>query len=457
MSACFPILPGTRGRVNRFVILALFIVTFFRSLDVLSAQGIETASDGFPSTVLGQFARSWLTAFNAGDSVSLRSSQADLVPGIVVPGVSVRARTGPLTNVRVLQSSPQHIEFLVKDSATGADRFGLIIVRRNDPARIVYFMLVPPRPGKAINELFMSRSELDSAVRGVGEALRRYYVAPQMGNLLADSLQRRVQRGDYTHIASGRYLAERLTSELPEMSGDRHLRVDFSVPVLPADFYAPPTASERDRKRRQWEQGNCAFVRVERMEGNIGYLKLNGFAPLELCIPTADAAMAFIKGTDGLIIDLRENNGGDQALVTYLASYFFAPHTLLGVRWLRESNAQDSAWTQMVSGPPYGQERPVYVLTSTRTFSAGEAMAFVLQQQHRATIVGETTGGGAHESWPRRVTDHIFAVIPGARFTEAVSLSDWEGRGVQPEIHTPAVEALEEARRQLEMHKGRKP
>ena len=62
-------------------------------------------------------------------------------------------------------------------------------------------------------------------------------------------------------------------------------------------------------------------------------------------------------------------------------------------------------------------------------------------------MVGEVAPGGAHQSWPRRVTDHFYVNVPGARMTSPVSGTDCEGRGVQPDVRVPDAEALDVARR----------
>uniref|UniRef100_UPI00196A694F S41 family peptidase n=1 Tax=Aquisphaera insulae TaxID=2712864 RepID=UPI00196A694F len=84
----------------------------------------------------------------------------------------------------------------------------------------------------------------------------------------------------------------------------------------------------------------------------------------------------------------------------------------------------------------------LYILTSSRTFSAPESLAFDLQALGRATIVGETTGGGAHGTTPHRIADHFRASIPFSRSINPVTKTDWEGVGVKPDVAVPADQAL---------------
>jgi C-terminal processing protease CtpA/Prc len=156
--------------------------------------------------------------------------------------------------------------------------------------------------------------------------------------------------------------------------------------------------------------------------------------------------MAFLARTKALIIDLRENHGGDPATVALLLSYLFGPEPvhLNDIYW-RPDNSTGQYWTQpFVVGRRYGGD--VYVLTSGKTFSAGEELAYDLQSQRRATIVGEVTRGGAHPITIHRIDDHFMAMIPSGRAINPVTHTDWEGVGVKPEVVVPAAEALEKAR-----------
>jgi C-terminal processing protease CtpA/Prc len=86
--------------------------------------------------------------------------------------------------------------------------------------------------------------------------------------------------------------------------------------------------------------------------------------------------------------------------------------------------------------------KEVYVLTSKRTFSGAEEFTYNLKNLKRATIVGETTGGGAHPGGTRRVTDHFAVWVPSGRAINPITKTNWEGTGVTPDIAVPADQAL---------------
>jgi C-terminal processing protease CtpA/Prc len=87
------------------------------------------------------------------------------------------------------------------------------------------------------------------------------------------------------------------------------------------------------------------------------------------------------------------------------------------------------------------------VLTSKGTFSGAEEFAFDLKNQKRATIVGETTGGGAHPVSGHPIGDYFMVAIPFAKSLDPVTKTNWEGTGVEPDIKVTADDALATAER----------
>ena len=100
----------------------------------------------------------------------------------------------------------------------------------------------------------------------------------------------------------------------------------------------------------------------------------------------------------------------------------------------REGNVTEQYWTlPYVPGKKFG-DKPVYVLTSKDTFSGGEEFAYNLKTRQRATLIGETTGGGAHPGTAYRLHPHFDVFIPNGRAVNPITGSNWEGTGVTPDI-----------------------
>jgi C-terminal processing protease CtpA/Prc len=147
-----------------------------------------------------------------------------------------------------------------------------------------------------------------------------------------------------------------------------------------------------------------------------------------------------------LIIDVRQNGGGAPGMVALICSYFFAgePVHLNDLYW-RPTNSTEQWWTlAYVPGRRY-VGKDIYVLTSKRTFSAAEEFTYNLKNLKRATIVGDTTGGGAHPGEGVRISNHFGMFVPTGRAINPITKTNWEGTGVAPDISVPADLALKTA------------
>ena len=85
---------------------------------------------------------------------------------------------------------------------------------------------------------------------------------------------------------------------------------------------------------------------------------------------------------------------------------------------------------------------PLYILTSSRTFSAAEEFCYDLKNLNRAIIIGATTGGGAHPGGRIKATDKYNVWTPTGRAINPITNTNWEGVGIKPHVKTSAKEAL---------------
>ena len=297
---------------------------------------------------------------------------------------------------------------------------------------------------------------LDAATRSavveqLAHELDTRYVDVARGAALARTLRERVRAHAYDAIASSAALADRLNADLEADSHDKHLHVDYSPDVFPlAIADAKPDPQQAAFELAQMKRVNYGFDSVQRLPFNIGYFKLDLLLPSAATEARIAAAMTLLQDTHALIIDLRENHGGDPATVALLCSYLFDQRTHLNDIWHRQGARTDEAWTSdKIAGPRYGAQREIVVLTSHETFSAGEDLAYALKTLHRATLVGETSGGGAHPGDMHRIGDHFAAFIPDSRSISPITHADWEGVGVAPDVAVAADKALLEARKRL--------
>lgn len=273
------------------------------------------------------------------------------------------------------------------------------------------------------------------------------YVFPEVAKEAEKKIRVYQKQGVYTNIHDPKVFAETLNNQLREIVKDKHLSVRYNSRI--AEEGAVPDSVAQKRREQEWHRfitrSNFGFPKVDILEGNIGYLKVDGFGPVNKVSKTCSSAMTFLNNTDALIIDLRENGGGDPAMVQYLASHFFdgAPVHLNSL-YFRPANRTEEFWTIPVEGLKY-LNKPVYILTSNYTFSGGEEFAYDLQQLKRGITVGETTGGGANPGDQVQLAPGFSAFIPTGRAINPITKTNWEGVGVKPDVATTAANALKEA------------
>ncbi|MEU8002412.1 S41 family peptidase [Catellatospora sp. NPDC049111] len=270
------------------------------------------------------------------------------------------------------------------------------------------------------------------------------YVFPERAVPAAADVRRRLTEGEYDGLDEAA-LAEALTLRLAEHCADKHLRVR----VRDARLHTTVDPAEADAVYREHLRvTNHGIARVERLDGNIGCLDLRGITMAGLGGRAIAAAMELVSQTEALIIDLRRNRGGSPDGAIFWTSYFFPD----GETHLNsiESGAGTSLrqyWSvAYLPGERY-LDRPVYVLTSDRTFSAGEELSYNLQSHGRATLIGETTRGGAHPTDRFPITPTLEITVPVARSINPITGTNWEGTGVVPDIAVPADQAFPTAYR----------
>lgn len=406
--------------------------------------GCLLAQTSVPDTPAGHTLQAWLDAFNSGDRAKVETYVKTVDKSESVDGmISFHNQTGGFDLLSIESSEPLHLRFRVKEKSGTTTALGNLLVKDGQPPTVATFGLRALPPGAVAVNITMDAAERKKVIDGVGDNLKEYYIDAAVAQQMADALKAHEAKGDYAAISDGDAFASRLTDDLQAVSHDKHLRVNFN------SFKAPPmkapTPEDEARFHQQMERDNCAFDKVEILPNNIGYIKFDGFMDAGFCGPTVVAAMGFVAHTDALIFDLRQNGGGQPAMVTMIASYLFDEPTHLIDIYNRKEDKTTQNWTLSYLPGHRMTTQPVFVLTSKRTFSGAEEFAFDLKNQKRATIVGETTGGGAHPVSGHLVADYFMVGVPFAKSLDPVTKTNWEGTGVEPNVKVPAADALETA------------
>jgi hypothetical protein len=281
-------------------------------------------------------------------------------------------------------------------------------------------------------------------VKSLSEKLKANYVFPDIADQICTHLQEHLDTGEYADINEGELFALALTLHMQEVNHDEHLWVRWHAETLPDDE-GPLRLNREWQIERHLEArlDNYGLHKVERLPGNVGYLDIHYFHRPAWGGDTAIAAMNFVENANALIIDLRKCTGGYPGMVVLMSSFLFGeePVHLGSIYWHDEEFTQQY-WTLPYLPAERFVEKPVYVLISKVTFSAGEVFAYNLQARKRAILVGEKTDGGAHPGTSYRIHPHFEVFIPIGRAIDPITGMDWEGIGVTPEKLVPAEQAF---------------
>lgn len=453
----------------------------------MADSSIPSLPSDHPASI--QFS-AWLSAFNTRDRETILAYHTDLTfPLSVLEGdiesvereVGLAQATGGF-DVAMVQSSndPSFVVVVLREKTERAGRHtharANMTVDTSQPAYpatkfkinpcVTPIELIPkddpqrPQFEKALAPLDDERRR--AVVDGLSDVLREQYIDPTLGEEIIASLDTHLEKGDYRDIDSSEEFGKRLTQDVQEAGHDKHMFVFFMEP--------PPERNETDGddkpssllelfRSMNFGFGNTSFDTTSVPGRVIATLPINAFLPFD-SNRTSDweeirAAIGDIVSSvaeaDALIVDLRGNGGGDPNTVAFILSYLLddGPIHLLDMVD-RNGTVEQSHSTVAVDELPIGSKRfggtkPLFVLTTNRTISGGEDMAYGLQAFKRAqAIIGEgndATAGAANPiTQPRFVAEEIFGkrwwfvAVPNLKPVHAITGSNWERIGVKSDV-----------------------
>jgi len=296
----------------------------------------------------------------------------------------------------------------------------------------------------------LDAAKKQAVVDEIATLFNKNYIFADKAKKVEEALRAKLKAGEFDKLSAAPEFARAVGAVILDATKDRHTGFAYN-PARAEDIRRLEGQSEeearkvRERELEEARRDNFGFRKVERLAGNIGYLDFRVFASPAEAGPTAIAAMNFLAYCDAIIVDLRQNGGGDPAQIQLISSYFFEEPVHLNDLYARAADRTENYWTLPFVPGDKAAKADLYVLTSARTFSGAEEFSYNLQNLKRATIIGETTGGGAHPTNAMIVQRDFILRVPFARAINPVSKTNWEGTGVTPDIAVPAAEAFDKA------------
>lgn len=308
-------------------------------------------------------------------------------------------------------------------------------------------------PDNIKREKEASPQKLDPETKGaiieeVARLIEEKYVFPGIALKIAENIRGKHANKAYGPIEKLSDFLQQVTHDLRAVNDDAHLGViPRKGPVM--DGVSPEEMYKSIFLKRAPFQ-NFGFKTIQRLLGNVGCLVLDEFSYVEMDGEnvggdTARAAMQVLSHCDALIVDLRDNFGGREEMALLLLDYFFDGSIhLLNNRY--RGREETEIWTQGERSGGRLAEIPLYVLTSRHTVSGGEMFAYVLKNRKRATIIGEKTRGAAHRTHLYSLkSGGIDVAIPVGTTIDPETGTDWEGKGVEPDVEVPSGKAMDVA------------
>jgi hypothetical protein len=397
-----------------------------------------------PQTPVGRKLEAWLAGINSAERAQMVRAHAgeseDAIDEHVAMDTEAAQRTGGFDLDRIEEATLDRITLVVRARRTRAWRRLAFRVALEPPHTIAMIHIEPIASPTETSHL-PSTLVLDASARAeiidaLIQELDRAYVFPDQALAMGRALRVNAERQAYETLVDPETFARTLTEDLRSVSHDKHLRIEARSTKDASSAEEPPKNEAR------------VIGDVRRLAGNVAYVEILTFG-----VPRAQAqehvrdAMRLVADAAALVIDVRKNGGGDPETAALVSSYLFGdePVHLNTVYWRVPDKMVDFFTDPKVAGSKFGPKKPVYVLTSARTFSGAEDFAYSLQALKRAIIVGEVTGGGAHPGRIVPLPHGLRAFVPSGRSINPITKGDWEGTGVKPDVPIASDQALETA------------
>jgi CubicO group peptidase (beta-lactamase class C family) len=153
-----------------------------------------------------------------------------------------------------------------------------------------------------------------------------------------------------------------------------------------------------------------------------------------------NSIMSELKDTEGLILDLRNNDGGVDAVSLVIAEYFVNKDITVFNKQAVNKAGQGHIYNQKINENEHAYIEPIYLLTSQSTTSAGEIFTMAMQQLDHVTLVGEETSGELSDKLDFTLPNGWEITLSNEVYKNAQELV-YEVNGIQPDHRISAYTA----------------
>jgi C-terminal processing protease CtpA/Prc len=179
------------------------------------------------------------------------------------------------------------------------------------------------------------------------------------------------------------------------------------------------------------------------LNGNLGYIHFGEFGhPVSYYKQKMQDILEALKETSGLVVDIRDHAGGDDEVSRYIAG-LFANQKALFMTTRKRNGPRRSDFTAVDKWYVEGEAqytKPIVLLTSRWTASAGETFTWAMNTQAHVTQLGDTTAGGFTDVVARELPNGWLYFVGVGDYRNAKGESE-EGKGVAPKVYATNTKA----------------
>lgn len=183
-----------------------------------------------------------------------------------------------------------------------------------------------------------------------------------------------------------------------------------------------------------FDNNSLLFGNIENL--NVSYLRIKNLSD-ESDFQLLESVLAELPNKDGLILDLRDNGGGNDGIARNFVNKLTEIERIYGLVRFRSGPARNDFgdWTEVKITPndPIIFEKPIIVLINRGVVSSAESFVSMMMTLPNTTLVGDTTRGSTgnpkefvlSNGWKYRISSWQ-SVTPQFDFIE--------DRGIAPDI-----------------------
>lgn len=435
--------------MRKLILLSSIFLMLFATYS--KAQNIKSLDFDFPKNRMGQFAEDWFKFMNTGVKNEIRAyDKEDEWADFLSTLSNFSQRVNGITPISISYETNEYISIYSKENEGGWVKVNLGLNATNQITEMGIKKSVMPVAYNLSTNL--NKLQVQEIIKGISNELRHNYVVKKLRLTYSDALIELMNSEKYDTIMQGDLLAEVLTKDLVEIANDKHLQViaPSVIKEVEARFGLADQQDEGSDESHSRASSYKALageqtVSYQLLDDNIVLISLARFVDDEKTIIETRNAFSSLESCKGIIIDLRYSGGGDGLAMVNLMSYFVGKEELIATfpslietSEINETSDQDELSSKYIS-------KPLYVLTSSKTISAGEAFVYYLKKKNRATIVGEVTAGAGYRVDVSELPNKFYFVNSIFTSFDTKVGEDWQGKGIKPNIATRSKDALNKA------------